>query len=116
MDAFSTYMDKFGGEKMTNLVNWELFAKIFLANIHKYTENVRGICPDCSLFAKFFRANNFYLYSLPKFPLPNMYFPRTVYYKSTLKVLVKGRFSTFTTAFVKQNWSQLLLTQWMPNL
>ena len=34
------------GEK---LANRELFAKIFLANIHRYTENVSGICTDCSL-------------------------------------------------------------------
>ena len=28
------------GEKLANLVNHELFTNIFIANIHKYTENV----------------------------------------------------------------------------
>ena len=51
---------------MVNLGKRELaiFAKIFLASIH--------ICTDCSLFAKCFLANRFYLYGLPKFPLPNI--------------------------------------------
>ena len=37
----------------TNLANLELFTKIFLTNcnIHRYTENVLGICTDYSLFA-----------------------------------------------------------------
>ena len=34
-------------------MNRELFTKIFLANIHRYTENVFSICTDCSLFTKF---------------------------------------------------------------
>ena len=42
------------GEK---LLNHELFTKIFLINIHRYTKNVFGICTDCSLLAKFFFAN-----------------------------------------------------------
>ena len=37
-----------------NLANCELFAKIFLASIHRYTKTVFGIWTDCSLFAKFF--------------------------------------------------------------
>ena len=37
-----------------NLLNHELFAKIFFANIHRYTENVFGIYTDCSLLAKIF--------------------------------------------------------------
>ena len=41
------------GKKMANLANRELFTKIFLNNIHRYTENVFGICTDCSLFTKF---------------------------------------------------------------
>ena len=45
-------------------VNCELFAKIF-ADIHRYIENVFGICTDCSLFAKFFLTNSFYLYGSP---------------------------------------------------
>ena len=57
----------FGGEKLANLVDSELFAKIFLTNIHRYTENVFGICTDCSLFTKVFLANSFYLYGSPKF-------------------------------------------------
>ena len=55
------------GEKLVNLVNHELFAKIFLVNIHRYTENVLGICTDCRLFAKIFLANSFYLYGSPRF-------------------------------------------------
>ena len=53
--------ENFGG------ANHEPFAKIFLANIHRYTENVLGICTDFSLFTKFFLTNSFYLYSSPKF-------------------------------------------------
>ena len=41
------------GKKMANLANRELFTKIFLNNIHRYTKNVFGICTDCSLFTKF---------------------------------------------------------------
>ena len=55
------------GRKLTNLVNCKLFTKIFLANIHRYTKNVFGICTDCSLFAKCFHTNSFYLYGSPKF-------------------------------------------------
>ena len=54
-------------EKLANLVNHELFTKIFPPNIHIYTENVFEICTDCSLFTKFFLANSFYLYGSPKF-------------------------------------------------
>ena len=54
------------GEKLVNLANCELFTKIFLANVHRYTENVFGIYTNCSLSAKFFLTNSFYLYSLPK--------------------------------------------------
>ena len=57
------YMEKFGGGK---LANRELFIKIFLANIHRYTKIVFGICNDFSLFANFFLANSFYLYGSPK--------------------------------------------------
>ena len=45
------------GKKLVNLANHEPFAKIFLANIHRYTENKYGICTDCCFFAKFFLAN-----------------------------------------------------------
>ena len=65
------------GEKLTNLGNREPFAKIFLTNIHRYAENVYGICTDCRLFAKFFLTNSFYLYGSPKFS-PAKYFPCTV--------------------------------------
>ena len=34
------------------LASHELFIKIFIANIHRYTENVFGICTDFKLFAK----------------------------------------------------------------
>ena len=62
------------GEKLANLANHELFAKIFLANIHRCTENVYGIiiCFDFSLFTKLFLTNSFYLHGLPKFPRPNV--------------------------------------------
>ena len=49
---YITYTGKFWWEKLANLGNRELFAKIFLANIHRYTENVYDICTDCSLFTK----------------------------------------------------------------
>ena len=55
------------GEKLVNLENHKLFAKIFLAIIHRYTKNVFGICTDCNLFANFFLAKTSYLYGLPKF-------------------------------------------------
>ena len=51
------------GGKLANLVNRELFAKIYLADIHRYTKIIFGICTDCSLFI----TNSFYLYGLPKF-------------------------------------------------
>ena len=59
-------------KKLANLVNREPFAKIFLANIHRYTENVYSIITDCCLFTKFFLANSFYLHGLPKFSTPNI--------------------------------------------
>ena len=62
------------GEK---LVNRELFAKIFLAIIHRYMEKVYGIS-YCCLFAKFFLANSFNLHGLPEFS-PTKYFMCTVY-------------------------------------
>ena len=45
------------GKKLVNLANCELFTKIFLANVHRYTENVFGMCTDSSLFIKIFLAN-----------------------------------------------------------
>ena len=69
-----------GGGDLANLKNPELFAKIFLAIIHRYTENVFGMCTHCNLFAnsspipltcmvhqnfslsKFFRVRCLYLY------------------------------------------------------
>ena len=38
------------GKKLANLENPELFAKVFLAIIHRYTENVFSICTYCNLF------------------------------------------------------------------
>ena len=53
-------------EKMVNLENCELaICQNFLANIHRYTKNVFGICTDCSLIVNIYLANTFYLYSLP---------------------------------------------------
>ena len=59
------------GEKLANLANCELFAEIFLGNIHRYNENVLGICNDFSLFAKFFLAK---LYGSPNIS-PTKTFP-----------------------------------------
>ena len=83
------------GEKLANLVNCDLFAKIFLTNIHRCTENVFGICTDCSLFPKFFLANNFYLYGLPKFPY------QTFFVYSTYGYMV-GFTWHFLTTYTKQ--------------
>ena len=55
------------GEKLANFENPALFAKIFLAIIHRYNENVFGICTHCNLSANFFLANTSYLYGLPIF-------------------------------------------------
>ena len=49
------------------MTNHKLFAKIFLANIHRYTENVFG----------FFLANSFHLCGLPKFS-PAKIFPLNI--------------------------------------
>ena len=65
--------ENIGRGKLANLVNFELFVKMFFTNIHRYTENVFDICTDCSLFNIFFLANSFYLYGL-KFP-PIKIFP-----------------------------------------
>ena len=98
------------GKKLRNLANHELFAKTFLTNIHRYTENVFGICTDCSLFAKFFLANihrytemclayvqtvayllnfsspirSFYLYDLPKI------FPATIFLCTEIRFQTQG--------------------------
>ena len=66
------------GKILVNLANRELFTKIFLTNIHKYTENVFGICTVCSLFANFFLVNSFYLCGSSKFS-PTKYFSCTVF-------------------------------------
>ena len=52
LDIYRTQQILVGG-KLVNLANRELSIKIFLANIHRYTENVYGICTDCCLFTKF---------------------------------------------------------------
>ena len=58
------------GEKLVNFENPALFAKTFLAIIHRYTENVSGICTHCNLFTNFFLTNTSYLYGSPKiFPV-----------------------------------------------
>ena len=51
------------GEKLVNLENHVLFAKIFLAIIHRYTEAYALT----NLFTNFFVANTSYLYGSPKF-------------------------------------------------
>ena len=56
-----------GRGKLANFENPTLFAKIFLAIIHRCTKNVFGICTHCNLFANFFLANTSYLYGSPKF-------------------------------------------------
>ena len=61
-----TVHGKILAEKMANLANRELFAKIILTNIQRYTENVfGGIYTDFVWFANFL-ADSFYLYGLPK--------------------------------------------------
>ena len=35
--------------------------KLFITNLHRYTENVFGVCTDFSLFANSFLADSFYL-------------------------------------------------------
>ena len=57
------------GEKLANLASHELFTKIFLANIHRYTENVFGIYTDCSLFTKFSSPITFTCMVHQNFPL-----------------------------------------------
>ena len=49
------------GEKLANLVNCEPFAKIFLTNIHRYTEMYLA----CALILAY--SPIFYLHSSPKF-------------------------------------------------
>ena len=73
------YMGKFWGGKLANLVNREVFVKIFLTNIHRYTENVFGICTDCSLFTNFFSPIAFTCMVHQNFS-PAKYFPCTVLY------------------------------------
>ena len=58
-------LENFGGGKLANLVNHELFAKNFLTNIHRCTNNVFGIC---SLFP--FLAITFTFMVCQKFPPP----------------------------------------------
>ena len=60
------------GEKLANLANHGLFAKIFLTNIHRYTENVYGICTDCRLLVKFSSPIAFTCTVCQNFPLPNI--------------------------------------------
>ena len=45
MDEYQTTVHRkiLVGEKLGNLVNCELFAKIYLTNIHRYTKNVFSI-------------------------------------------------------------------------
>ena len=71
-DTLTPYTGKFWWGKIC-----ELFTKIFLANSHTYTKNVFGISTDCSLSAKFFLTDSFYLYDSPKF-FPTKYFLCTV--------------------------------------
>ena len=50
--------ENFGREKLANLVNRQPFAKIFLAIIHRYTENLLAIHTDFSLFIKVVLTNS----------------------------------------------------------
>ena len=76
-------------EKLANFENLALFAKIFIAIIHRYTENVFSICTNCNLFANFFLANTSYLYGLPKFShVQNLYLYLNTS-KSTCILLIK---------------------------
>ena len=59
--------------KTTKFFQLKWFA-IYGIHNYRYTVNVFSICLDYSLFAKFFLANSFYLYGLPKFS-PAKFFP-----------------------------------------
>ena len=72
-------------EKLANIENPALFAKIFIAIILRYTENVFSICTHCNLFANFFLANTSYLYGSPKFSHVQYLYLNT--YKSTCILL-----------------------------
>ena len=59
--------ENFGGGKYW-WIRWIMsYSPKFSLPTFGYTENVFGICTDCSLFAKFFLANSFYLNGWPKF-------------------------------------------------
>ena len=70
--------ENFGTEKNGEFGNCELFAKNFLANIHRYTKNVFGMCTDCSLLAKFFLTNSFTCMVLTKIFLCTVFILLTV--------------------------------------
>ena len=46
---------------------------LLLTNVHRHTKNVFSICGDCSLFAKIFLTNNFYLYVFSKIFLTKIF-------------------------------------------
>ena len=60
-------IDKFGESRATYSLKFS--SPIFTDIPEMY---YFGICTDCSLFAKFFLPNSFYLYSSLKFPPPTM--------------------------------------------
>ena len=70
-DTINCTQENFGGEKLANLANCELFTKLLFTNIHRYTKNVFYIyiCTDLSLFANFLLANSLYLYGSKFYPL-----------------------------------------------
>ena len=62
--------ENFGKGKLANLANGELFAKIFLTNIYRYTENVFSISTDRCLVAKLSSPIAFTCMVRQTFPLP----------------------------------------------
>ena len=78
------------GEKLANLANHELFAKFFLTYIHRYSENVFGICTALAYLPNFsLHTNSFYLYGLPKIS-PSKIFPCVQYLHYTHMSMVTG--------------------------
>ena len=59
-------------EKFVNLVNCELFAKIFLVNIHRYTKNALAYALTVAYLPKFSSPIAFTCMVCQNFPPPNI--------------------------------------------
>ena len=92
--------------------NWQImsyiFAKIFLTNIHRCTENVFGICTDCSLFTKFSLPIAFIFMACQIFPLANISHIRYMWYINLYNILSEFFFQLFTSIItISDSWQQL---------